>query len=518
MNRTVNVPSGLARRLSVLTLAALAALAACGGGGGGTDNVGADPDAAATDEMELLPSYHIAPVQPPEPGDLDATGSEATANSEPLTISISPGAAALSTSRVVPAELSAALGHARAAASTVREQAAATVAKVYTPAQIRAAYGFAQLPAPTTANKGAYQGSGQTIYIISAYHNPNIANDLAVFNRTFGLPACTTTAIPTTTRLPLTPAVAGSGCTLSVVYAARNNTSISGTLTSTVPAVSKGWITESSMDVEWTHAIAPLARIVLIEAQSAQIADLMAAVDLANKMGPGVVNMSFGVREFAFSSMAYWGSPFANTAMTYVAANGDGASQVNWPAVDSRVLAVGGTTLQWNGSTRSETAWSRTGGAISTQVPVPAYQAGIRKPGDPTAAGATIYRGSTDVAFNADPYTGQYVYVTPSTTTGGIGWIVAGGTSIAAPQWSGLASIGNAVRAVSGKAALRPLQNSLYLSIARSPADYATGLADVQTGSNGSCGAMCNSTTNYDLPTGLGTPKAANLIQLLGKL
>jgi subtilase family serine protease len=489
---------------SRLTALALAALSACGGG--------AD---VASVEPELAPSYHLAPVQPTEPGDTDADGLEASAHSAPLRLTVSGRAAALSTARRVPADLQTALSDTAASGPTVGALAAARVATVYTPAQIRAAYGFAQLPAATAANKGVYQGSGQTIYIIDAYHNPNIANDLTVFNQKFGLPTCSSMSLPATTRLPLPATAAGSGCSLVVAYAAAAGSTPIGVLSAKAPAVNKGWVTESSLDVQWTHAIAPMARIVLIEAASSLVSDLMAAVDLANKMGPGVVSMSFGAQEFNYSSMQYWGTPLGGSKMSYVASNGDGASQVNWPAVDARVLAVGGTTLQWNGSSRSETVWSSTGGAISTQVPVPAYQAGIRKPGDPSTAGAKIFRGSTDVAFNADPYSGQYVYVTPSNVTGGTGWISAGGTSIAAPQWAGLVSIGNAVRAASSKAPLGLLQTSLYTAIAKTASVYATTLSDIKTGSNGSCGAMCNAGASYDLPTGLGTPNTAPLVQFL---
>jgi subtilase family serine protease len=139
--------------------------------------------------------------------------------------------------------------------------ATSTTAVVYTPAQIRAAYGLSALPAQTLANKGAYQGAGQTIYIVDAYHNPNIANDLAVFNQKFGLATCGTLAIPANARLPLTAAAAGSGCTLSVVYAAKGSTTRTptGALTATVPAVNKSWATEITLDVQWAHAIAPLA-------------------------------------------------------------------------------------------------------------------------------------------------------------------------------------------------------------------------------------------------------------------
>ncbi len=541
---------------TIAALSAVTALAACGGGesagqlasltsatstaadasvpGDAGNTNAATTSATATDfsatdvsALDLLPVYQLAPVTLEAPSSVDADGLEASGRAAPLSMTVSAQAAALDTTQAVPDELKSRLaslsrpGTVSAQGSQVRAEATGgTVATVYTPAQVRAAYGFAQLPAQTAANRGAYQGSGQTIYLVDAYHNPNIANDLAVFNQTFGLPGCTALAVPATAALPLAAPAAGSGCSLAVVYAAKGSTTAAptGALTATAPAINKSWVTEISLDVEWAHAIAPLARIVLVEAQSSAVPDLMAAVALANRMGPGIVSMSFGAAEFAYSSMQFWGAPLAAAGMSYVAASGDGGSQVNWPAVDAHVLAVGGTTLAWNGAVRSETVWTSTGGAISKQVPVPSYQASITKPGDPTSTSAPRFRGTSDVAFNANPYSGQYTYVTPSSATGGAGWVSAGGTSLAAPQWAGLLAVGNAVRAAGGKAGLGLVQTKLYGNIAAVPGSYASSFTDVTSGSNGSCGAMCTARSGYDLPTGLGSPNSVNLLNALSSL
>lgn len=503
---------------AVLLGACAVLLAACGGGqDGGTDAPAADSAGAGTPSTELAPVYRLTPALIDEPPATDADGNAGSAQQAPVQLAVGGRAQALSTEGAVPQDLRQALediagSRSALSAGSVSPMAGSTTATVYTPAQIRAAYGLSQLPAQGSTNKGAYQGSGQTVYLINAFHNPNIVQDLAVFNQKFGLPGCTMLSIPASSKLPLTAPSAGSGCSFAVVYAAKSAaTSVStGALSSTVPVVSKSWVTESALDVQWAHAIAPLARLVLIEAQSASVPDLMAAVALANRMGPGIVSMSFGTGEFAYKTMLYWGTPLGASAMSYVAANGDWGTQVLWPAVDTRVLAVGGTTLAWNRSSRSETAWTSTGGATSVQVPAPAYQAGLVKPGD-SATSTKRYRGSADVAFNADPYSGQYVYVTPSTSTGGTGWIAAGGTSLAAPQWAGLLAVGNAVRALAGKAVLGTVHTKLYASVA-SAGRYASLFADVSSGSNGSCGAMCTATTGYDLLTGWGSPKAVNLI------
>jgi subtilase family serine protease len=164
----------------------------------------------------------------------------------------------------------------------------------YTPAQVRAAYNLPALPASftgLTAAQLAQFGAGQTIYIVDAYHNPNAAAELAAFNTKFGLPGCTTKQYVVGTALPLAAPPAAS-CEFGIAY----NTAAGG-ITNTAPAYNSGWATEISLDVQWAHAIAPLARIVLIEAPDASINSLVGGVNLANAMGPGAVSMSFGAAE-----------------------------------------------------------------------------------------------------------------------------------------------------------------------------------------------------------------------------
>lgn len=91
---------------------------------------------------------------------------------------------------------------------------------------------------------------------------------------------------------------------------------------------------------------------------------------------------------------------------------------------------------------------------------------------------------------------------------------MAGGTSIGSPQWAGLLSVANAVRAQAGKAPLGQVHQRLYGRLGTGTS-YAQNFTDITSGSNGTCGAMCNTATRYDLPTGLGTPNAAALIAAL---
>ena len=133
------------------------------------------------------------------------------------------------------------------ATTAVTPMASSSDASTYTPAQIRAAYGLPALPtvgSTLTPTQAAQMGAGQTIYIIATMHDPNIAAELNAFNQKFDLPACTTTTISATARLPLATATS-SGCEFSVVY----NTS-SGTMTSGTPAYDAAWATEMALDVQ----------------------------------------------------------------------------------------------------------------------------------------------------------------------------------------------------------------------------------------------------------------------------
>jgi subtilase family serine protease len=371
----------------------------------------------------------------------------------------------------------------------------------YSPAQIRAAYGLVALPAagtPPTPAQAAQLGAGQTIYIVDAMHDPNVAAELAAFNTRFGLSGCTTKPAPA--ALPLA-AASSTACELVVAYSTPT-----GTLTATAPAYDAGWATEIALDVQWAHATAPLARIVLIEAPDASVNSLSAGVKLANAMGSGVVSMSFGANEGNWTST--YDTSFAGNNMTYLAATGDSGAAVSWPAVSAKVVAVGGTTLTYSGTAaRSEVAWSSTGGGISAYTPTPSYQTST-VPGFGTLGHRTV----ADVAMNADPSTGQYVAVmalgvaTPS-------WISAGGTSLSTPQWAGLIAVANAVRAQAGKPVLGAPHAALYAQSAVATT-YASVFKDITSGTDGTC-ATCTAKAGYDPLTGLGTPNVANLLTAL---
>jgi hypothetical protein len=478
--------------LTLLSSIAAVALTACGGGADADDA----PRAATADAagVQAHPAFHMAPAQLDEPAETGLA---------PHRFDIDGALADLSTARLTPARLAGAQ-RARVAAAGSGTSAPAIHATVYAPAQIRAAYGLPPLPAAgavLSAADAADFGAGQTIYIVDAYDHPNAFSDLAKFSAKFGLPACTGVALPTTTALPLPKA--GAGCTFSVAY-----TDHSSVMLKAAPGYDADWIAEIALDIEWAHAIAPLARLVLIEVPSDNSNQLLGGVALANRMGAGVVSMSFGAPEGSWVKAS--DASFATPGMTYVAAAGDAGAQVLWPAVSPKVLAVGGTSLQWSGAdARYEAAWSKSGGGVSAVEPLPAWQASLVVPG----LGSAKMRAVADVAFNANPTTGQYVALT-ARGAAATSWNAYGGTSIGAPQWAGLVAVADARRALVGKGPLGDFHAALYQAIAASPAPHAASFTDIVDGRDGAC-ASCAAAAGYDTVTGWGTPNAGVLLAAL---
>ncbi len=514
---------------ALLAVCAAAVLSACGGGsadpaasetsfsiviaaGAGSADEVSSPLPEGVASLWAEPAFHAAPLLITEPGDADASNPSASARSGPRVQALEAGTEATATRGLTVQALESGR-RAQALAAKGRSgdggvaapMASTSVISTYNPAQIRAAYGLPSLPAAgakLSAAQSAQLGAGQTIYIVDAMHDPNLVAELAAFNLKFGLPTCTTKAIAANTALPLAAASTGAGCELAVVYSTAN-----AGMTSAAPAYNAGWATEITLDVQWAHATAPLARIVLIEAPDASVNSLSAAIKLANAMGPGVVSMSFGANEGNWT--ANTDSAFAGSNMTYLAATGDSGAAVSWPAVSPRVLAVGGTRLSYSGSgPRSEQGWVRTGGGISQYTATPSYQANT-VPGVSSLA----RRAVADVAFNADPTTGQYVAVMPPGSTA-VSWLSVGGTSLSTPQWAGLIALANAQRVLVAKAVLGLPHALLYGGIASVPGSYASAFADITQGSNGSC-STCTAKIGYDPLTGLGTPNVTNLLAAL---
>ncbi len=471
-----------------------------------------DLDVAELPDTEVQPSFHVAPVVLDEPDSQDEINNDSSIYSGPHKQSVPSELGEVDSSRLTVESIEAVRrfgwrprARSADADSTIQPMAAGSVVSTYTPAQIRSAYGLPTLPvvgAAVTAAQAAQLGAGQTIYIVNAMHNPNVVAELTAFNQKFGLPTCASKAIATNAALPLTAAAPAAGCTLSVVY-----TTPGGAMTAKVPAYESGWATEIALDVQWAHATAPLARIILIEAPDASVNSLVGAVKMANSMGPGIVSMSFGAVEGNWTASV--DSAFSRSDMTYLAATGDSGASVAWPSVSSNVVAVGGTTLTYAGmGNRSETGWSGTGGGVSSYTSTPSYQAAY-VPG----VGSLARRSVADVAFNADPSSGQYVAVI-SPGSAAVKWISAGGTSLATPQWAGVFAIANAMRAQTAKPALGASHAVLYGQVAGNAASYATAFSDITRGANGSC-SICQGRVGYDAMTGLGTPNVNTLVSAL---
>lgn len=505
-------------RRSALMVSLLAALTACGGASNNDSPSMANGPAASmavatgntvfgldgataqsSASVVVQPTYHLSPVLPETPSLIDSDGHSLSANLPPQRTDIPESATQMRTNRLTVDLLS--LGQ---SSSSATPSASTLSASTYRPAQIRAAYGMPAVPASMTgltAAQAAQFGAGQTIYIIDAYDDPMAFGELSAFNQLFGLPGCTAKSLAAATKLPL-PAPTANGCDFYQVYSDG-----SGALAAKAPAYDPNWAVEIALDVQWVHATAPLARIVLIESANASLNELGAAVQLANSMGPGVVSMSFGGNEGAYvSSFDYL---FKQTGMTYFAATGDNGYGVSWPSVSPTVVAVGGTSLNYSGTgSRSEITWAGTGGGISAYEAAPSYQ-------NTAVPGMTLmgYRSVADVAFNADPNTGQFVAVVSNQTTCSfcqISWVTAGGTSLATPQWAGLTAVSNAMRILAGKTMLGDIHSVLYLQAALNTATYNANFNDITLGGDGSC-SPCLARKGYDIPTGLGTPNAVAL-------
>jgi len=339
----------------------------------------------------------------------------------------------------------------------------------FSPAKIRHAYGF-----DTVRN----QGTEEVIGIVDAYDDPNVESDLAVFDRQFALPACTS----------------ANGC-LRKVYERGSR-----------PAANEIWAVEIALDVEWAHAIAPQATILLVECSSNSMSDLLNGVDVAVRNGASVVSMSWTTGEF--SGEAELDNHFAENGVTFLAASGDSGTGVAYPAASSDVVGVGGTTLTTsaNGTYAGEKAWSGSGRGLSAREREPMYQAQFGIPDDGRG-----YRGVPDVSYNSDPGTGYAVYDTVG-INGYAGWFQVGGTSAATPQWAALVAIANSMRAGARKANLNATDTPLY-SLAKSNSNG--NYHPVTQGSNGECGAICTAGAGYDFVTGLGTPQAPAIIAAL---
>ena len=367
----------------------------------------------------------------------------------------------------------------------------------YTPDQVRKAYGITQLGFDSSGH--ALDGTGETIAIITPWHDPSLFQDVDGFDKQFGLDTT-------------------YGAASSFLTVVNQN---GGTIPAPLPP--KGVdVSENSLDVEWAHALAPGAKIVVIEfdntlglSQFGQIPGLMGAVAFADLLAGGsrtleingialppvsVVSMSLGKEENQLLSTSYlepiYDQSFQTPGVTYVASSGDGTGAGDYPAYSPYVVAVGGTDLYLRSdSTRlAEVAWEKSEGGASVYEPAPSYQNPV--PGDK--------RTIPDVAFVAAAPASSGVaifdsYDLPATNP----WMQVNGTSIGAPCWAALFAIVNQGRQSLGRALLSGAAGPQTL-----PAIYDLGRNQPQDFNKITQIAIGGARNN----TGFGTPVANNLV------
>ncbi len=330
-----------------------------------------------------------------------------------------------------------------------------------TPAQVRSAY---NLPSA---------GGSKIIAIVDAYDDPNALADFNTFSAQYGLPQETSTSATATTNK-----------VFQVVYASGTKPGTDST---------GGWELEEALDIEWAHAMAPSAKIVLVEAATNAYATLFTAVDTATNYVDGngtkvaEVSCSWGGSEFSGETSD--DVHFTSASVTYFVSAGDSGSPAHYPSSSPYVVSCGGTTLNTTaaGAFQTEVAWNSGGGGPSTYETTPSYQSGV-------ASRVGAARGTPDVAFVANPTTGVSVYDSYPQTGVGAGWQLVGGTSVSSPAIAGVANVA-ATSAGSFPLGSQALLTTIYKNLA------STNFRDITSGNNGYAAQA-----GWDFVTGVGSP------------
>jgi subtilase family serine protease len=323
-------------------------------------------------------------------------------------------------------------------------------------------------------------GTGQTVAISVPFHDPMARSDVNTFSEEFDLPETCGSAPPGEPCFDFTQLVPSK------------------------PKQKDDWAMVESVDVEWIHAIAPMASIIVSEARTNTLNALDKAIDIAAAQ-PGVVVIANSWYGGEFSGERHFDSHCALKEAVCVFSSGSAGHPGGYPAFSPNVVAAGGTTLRLDGQgdVQSETAWScsnrrdckmhgGSGGGVSEFEPKPAYQKGV----NPYA-----FRGTPDVSFDADPATGLAVYDSAG-YHGQKGWFQVGGTSVSAAAWAAILVVADQLRAGVGK---EPLSGKSFLA-QTDLYGIQNGLFDVTSGENGSC-KVCHAEAGYDFVTGLGSPR-----------
>jgi GNAT superfamily N-acetyltransferase len=371
------------------------------------------------------------------------------------------------------------------------------LSQCFTPQDIRAAYGVNKLISAKD------EGKGETIVIVDSYGSPTIASDLRGFDRGYKI------VNPPSFRV-LHP--------LGTVKFNPDN------------AAEENWASETTLDVEWSHAMAPEADIVLLTSPvnetegTAGLGDFLKLEQYALNHNLGnVISQSWGATENTLQTtagrklVAEFETFYARAArhhVTILASTGDTGSQnaknaagtefyttptVNFPASSPYVTAVGGTALTMrSGTWSSEAVWNdgtgAGGGGISQLFTEPSWQKKL-----PTKVQTQLksHRGIPDISWNASPETSILIYITDD---GLASWDPIGGTSEGAPQWAGLVADIDQAR----HSSIGWLNPTIYSLIGH----QNTYFHDIVQGNNAFDGvAGYSAATGWDPASGLGTPR-----------
>ena len=388
------------------------------------------------------------------------------------------------------------------------------------------------------------EGQGVTIAIIDSFGNPNMASDLANFDTQMGLPhMCGEPGQACGPGIPTFQHMYWNGTTqVKAPPPGSNGTGLQNR---------DAWTLETALDVEWAHAMAPLANIINVTTNPAETQGVQGFPTMMNAEQfivdhhqATVITQSFGATEEGFGStqsllnLRHAFISAAANGVTVLASSGDGGTAnskktpvknpsvvphptVNWPASDPLVTSVGGTYLCTNpvtglgvnntdpptncqGQPNREIGWIDSGGGFSHVFAKPSYQNTL--PAGSTPIGTM--RGVPDVAFQASSRTGPLVYDTGASAGG---WFIVGGTSCSSPQFAGLVAIADQI-AGHGLGQINPTLYKLA-----SGTNYNTYFYDVKTGNNQADPSVPGypATAGWDPVTGLGTPNAATLVPAL---
>ncbi|MFI2202741.1 S8 family serine peptidase [Streptomyces sp. NPDC020192] len=376
----------------------------------------------------------------------------------------------------------------------------------YSPLQYRTAYNLNAL------YKKGITGKGRTIVIVDSFGSPTVQHDLDVYSKQFGLPS-TKVKVVKWGKVP--------------VFDPKNSDMT-------------GWAGETTLDVEMAHAVAPDAKIVLVETAVAEtegttgLPEMMSAEKSLIDHGVGdVISQSFGATENTFpgfskgdfssiKKLRYAFEAAQRKHVTVLASSGDGGATdlqadgksyykqpVNsWPSSDPLVTSIGGTQLHLNDKgqrVKPDSVYNDYGAGGGGQSHVftrPAYQNGVKN-----VVGTR--RGTPDISMAAAVNGGAWVYSSYDPTA--TGWDVAGGTSEASPLFSGIVALAD--QAAGHR--VGNINQALYTLEGRK----GSGIVDVNDGTDNSYEGVkgYKAVNGYDMATGVGTLNALTFVPALAK-